>query len=103
MPERSLQLDELASLADVVTYAPDEIDEAEAARADDAATAIADTVQARVAAPQGLVQPTRPATPAAAPRRLATVGNRRGLRRGDEDGNGRGRDHSSRLNRSRMR
>ncbi len=48
MPERSLQLDELASLADVVTYAPDEIDDAEATRADDAATAIVDTVHARV-------------------------------------------------------
>ena len=48
IPERSLQLDELASLADVVTYAPDAIDEAEAGRADVAATAIADTVQARV-------------------------------------------------------
>jgi transglutaminase-like putative cysteine protease len=48
VPERNLQLHELASLADVVTYAPYEIDEAEAERADDAATAIADTVQARV-------------------------------------------------------
>jgi transglutaminase-like putative cysteine protease len=48
IPERTLQLDELASLADVVTYAPDAIDDSEATRADDAATAIADTVQARV-------------------------------------------------------
>ena len=48
VPERSHQLDELASLADFVTYAPDVIEDAEADRADVASSAIVDTVHARV-------------------------------------------------------
>jgi transglutaminase-like putative cysteine protease len=49
LPERVSQLDELAELADFVTYSADEIDDAEAVRADEAAMAIAGTVHARVA------------------------------------------------------
>lgn len=48
MPERSHQLDELAMLTDFVTYAPDGLAEDEVLRADAAATAITETVHARV-------------------------------------------------------
>jgi transglutaminase-like putative cysteine protease len=48
MPDRRRQLDELAMLTDFVTYAPEGLDESEVARADAAASAITETVQARV-------------------------------------------------------
>ena len=48
LPERRHQLDELAMLTDFVTYAPEGLDEAEVVRADAAASAITETVQARV-------------------------------------------------------
>jgi transglutaminase-like putative cysteine protease len=48
LPERRNQLDELAMLTDFVTYAPERLADVEVDRADAAAVAIAETVQARV-------------------------------------------------------
>ena len=68
LPEREGQLDELALLADVVTYSPGGPVEADAERADAAAATIASTVKSRVRwqtvlrhrlDPRRLVQPAR--------------------------------------------
>jgi transglutaminase-like putative cysteine protease len=48
LPERRAHLDDLAALADFVTFAPDGIDPSEVDRADAAAIAISDIVQQRV-------------------------------------------------------
>src|SRR5262249_50782409 len=50
VPETRTQIDDLATLADFVAFAPDTIDEREAERADAAAASIAETVHARVSA-----------------------------------------------------
>ena len=44
LPERRMQLDDLATLTDFVTYAPERLADAEVDRADAAAVAIAETV-----------------------------------------------------------
>jgi hypothetical protein len=48
LPERRSELDDLAALADFVTFAPEGLDPTEIDRADAAATKISDTVQSRV-------------------------------------------------------
>jgi len=48
LPDHDHDLDELATLADAATYAPDALDDASAVRADEAAAAIATVVRERV-------------------------------------------------------
>jgi transglutaminase-like putative cysteine protease len=48
LPDHDRDLDDLATLADAVTYAPDALDEASASRADSAASAISTVVRERV-------------------------------------------------------
>jgi hypothetical protein len=48
LPERRPDLDVLAELSDLVVYSPEHVADADAARADSAAVAIAETVHERV-------------------------------------------------------